>query len=81
MLNPAKLKYQMLGVSNENNLETHAKCLAKLKLKKAWVVYNLDGYDELTTTSKNLYIEIQNGKVSKKQILDPKEFGFKTRRN
>ena len=80
LLNPAKLKYQMLGVSSENNLETHAKCLAKLKLKKAWVVYNLNGYDELTTTSKNLYIEIKNGKVSKKKILDPKEFGLKTRK-
>ena len=27
-----------------------------------------------------MYIEIKNGKVSKKKILDPKEFGFKTRK-
>ncbi len=80
LLNPAILKYQLLGVSDQKNLETHAKCLAKLKLKKAWIVYNLNGYDELTTTSKNLFIEIKNGKIGKKKILDPKEFGFKKRK-
>ncbi len=79
LLNPAKLSYQLLGVSDEKNLQTHSECIAKLNLKKAWVVYNLDGYDELTTTSNNLIIEIKNGKISKKKILDPKELGFKIR--
>ncbi len=81
LLNPAKLDYQLLGVSDEKNLETHAKCISKLNLKKAWVVFNLNGYDELTTTSKNLFIEIKNGKVSKKKILDPREIGFKIRKD
>ena len=81
MLNPVKLDYQLLGVSDEKNLETHAKCISKLKLKKAWVVYNLNGYDELTTTSKNLFIEVKNGKVSKKRVLDPGEIGFKIRKD
>ena len=79
LLNPVKLNYQLIGVSDEKNLETHAKCIAMLNLKKAWVVFNSDGYDELTTTSKNLYIEIKNGVVSKKKKLDPKELGFKVR--
>ncbi len=80
LLNPAGLKYQLLGVSDEKNLETHAKCLAKLKLKRAWVVHNMNGFDELTTTSKNIYIEIKNGIVSKKKILDPQKLGFKIRK-
>ena len=80
LLNPAGLKYQLLGVSDEKNLETHAKCLAKLKLKRAWVVHNMNGFDELTTTSKNIYIEIKNGIVSKKKILDPQQLGFKIRK-
>ncbi len=79
LLNPTDLTYQLLGVSDEKILDTHAKCIAKLKLKKAWVVYNLNGFDELTTTSKNLIIEIKNGKIGKKRILDPQEFGFKLR--
>mgnify|MGYP001187918734 CR=1 FL=1 len=80
LLNPAGLKYQLLGVSDEKNLETHARCLAKLKLKRAWVVHNMNGFDELTTTSKNIYIEIKNGIVSKKKILDPQQLGFKIRK-
>ncbi len=80
LLNPVKLNYQLLGVSDEKNLETHAKCLATLNLKKAWVVFNTNGYDELTSTSSNLYIEIKNGIISKKMKLDPKEFGFKVRK-
>jgi len=79
LLNPVKLNYQIIGVSDEKNLETHAKCLSMLKLKKAWVVFNTDGYDELTSTSNNLYIEIKDGIISKKKKLDPKEFGFKVR--
>ena len=34
LLNPVKLKYQLLGVSNEKNLITHAKCLRKMNLKR-----------------------------------------------
>ncbi len=79
LLNPVRLNYQIIGVSNEKNLETHAKCISKLKLKKAWVVFNTNGYDELTSTSNNLYIEIKNGIISRKKKLDPKEFGFKVR--
>ena len=34
-------------------LATHAKCMKQLKIKKGWVVFNENGYDELTTTSNN----------------------------
>ena len=57
LLNPVKLKYQLLGVSDEKNLAiTHAKCMKQLKIKKGWVVFNENGYDELTTTSNNIYV-------------------------
>jgi anthranilate phosphoribosyltransferase len=80
LLNPLKLKYQLLGVSNCENLLTHAKCLSKMNLKKAWVVFGEKGYDELTTTSKNYIIEVKKNKISKVKILDPKEIGFKIRK-
>ena len=48
-----------------------------MKLKHGW--FNTNGYDELTSTSNNLYIEIKNGIISRKKKLDPKEFGFKVR--
>ncbi len=80
LLNPVKLKYQLLGVSHKRNLITHAKCLSKFNLKKAWVVFNEKGYDELTTTSKNFYIEICGTKISKIKILQPTKLGFKVRK-
>ena len=61
------------------NLITHAKCLKKMNLKKGWVVYNENGYDELTTTSNNFFIEIKNGKLMQKKIISPKSLGFKIR--
>ena len=78
LLNPANIKYQLLGVSNERNLYTHSKCLSFLKIKKAWVVFNLQGYDELTTTSQNLIVEIKENKISKVKKINPVDLGFKT---
>ena len=69
-----------MGVSDKINIETHARCLSKLNLKKAWVVYNEKGYDELTTTSKNYFIEIKKDKLSKINILEPQKLGFKIRK-
>ena len=77
LLNPTNPSFQIIGVSDENNLKTHSKCLKDLKVKKAWVVYNTNGYDELTTLSKNKFIEITKKGVSKVKILDPSKFGFK----
>ena len=80
LLNPIDLKFQLMGVSDKINIETHARCLSKLNLKKAWVVNNEKGYDELTTTSKNYFIEIKKDKVSKINILEPQKLGFKIRK-
>ena len=79
LLNPVKLSYQLLGVSEEKNLITHAKCLKQLGIKKAWVVFNEKGYDELTTTSNNYFVEIKNGKLKQKKIINPRDLGFKIR--
>ena len=50
-----------------------------MNLKRGWVVYNENGYDELTTTSNNFFIEIKNGKLMQKKIINPKSLGFKIR--
>ena len=38
--------------------------MKQLNIKKGWVVYNEKGYDELTTTSNNIYVEIKDGKIN-----------------
>jgi anthranilate phosphoribosyltransferase len=77
LLNPVNLSYQLLGVSDEKNLNSHAKCLKDLKIKRGWVVHNMNGYDELTTTSKNKVLEIYNNNISRIKIIEPKDLGFK----
>ena len=79
LLNPVKLKYQLLGVSDEKNLMTHAKCMKQLGIKKGWVVYNENGFDELTTTSNNIFVEIKDGKLKPKRKINPISLGFKLR--
>ena len=61
LLNPAKLTYQIIGVSEEKNLITHAKCLKKFGIKNAWIVFCKKGYDELTTISDNIIVTLEYG--------------------
>lgn len=77
LLNPTKLDFQLLGVSSKLNLETHALCLKRKVMKSSWVVHNLDGYDELTTTSPNLVYKINGKKVFKNITITPEEAGLK----
>ena len=41
--------------------------MRELGIKKGWVVFNEKGYDELTTTSNNFYLEIKDGKLNQKK--------------
>lgn len=77
LLNPSRLKYQLLGVGNKKNLDTHAKCLSKMNLKSSWVVHNMDGYDELTTTSPNIVVKVEKNKISNKIKITPEQAGLK----
>ena len=77
LLNPSNISFQLLGVTEKKFLETHSKCLSRMNLKESWVIHNLDGYDELTTTSTNLVVKIKGKKVSKTLKLSPREIGLK----
>ncbi|MDC3091421.1 anthranilate phosphoribosyltransferase [Rickettsiales bacterium] len=76
LLNPAKLKYQLLGVGEKKNLKTHSNCLSKMDLKSAWVVNSENGFDELTTTSPNFVYKIKDNKISKLYKIFPEEAGL-----
>ena len=49
----------------------------RFETKKAWVVHNFNGYDELTTVSKNKVVEIKNGIISEKKLLIQKRLVLK----
>lgn len=77
LLNPAKTKYQLIGCSDRRIAKDIATTLARLKKKKCWVVYGLDGMDEITTTDDTLIYKMEDGQVAKSEIFNPEEYGIK----
>lgn len=73
LLNPAPLTGQLMGVYDENLIDTVAKVLFDLGLDRALVVHGDDGLDEITTTTTSTVCEIKNGKI-KKYKLDPRDY-------
>lgn len=61
--NPAKARYQLMGVFDERWVEPLAKVLGNLGTRRAWVVHGRDGLDEITTTTETAVAELAEGKV------------------
>lgn len=76
LLNPARLDYQLLGVNSKFNLRTHAMYLKKKNMKTAWVIHNLDGYDELTTTAPNIVFKVVGSRIYQNIKITPEEAGL-----
>src|SRR5713101_3769990 len=52
LTNPARAPFQIVGVWHRSLLERVASALARLGVKKAWVVHGADGLDEITIADK-----------------------------
>src|SRR5207244_4144429 len=52
LTNPAQAPFQIVGVWHRSLLERVASALARLGVKKAWVVHGADGLDEITIADK-----------------------------
>lgn len=76
LTNPARVKYQVIGVYSEVLLEPIAKVLRNLGTIRAMVVHGKDSLDEITVTGKTQIAELKDGMV-KKYKFDPTTLGFK----
>ena len=76
LINPAPLSGQLLGIYDENLIETVGKVLLSLGLDRAMVVHGDDGLDEITITTTTTVCEIRNGKMRTFK-LNPQDYGFK----
>jgi anthranilate phosphoribosyltransferase/anthranilate synthase/phosphoribosyltransferase len=74
--NPANPPRQIVGVSNQNQIEPMAKALQILGTEYAWVVHGIDGLDEITLTGETLVAEVTKEKI-RKFTLKPEDFGVK----
>lgn len=75
LTNPAKPTYQLLGVYDESLVEPLAKVLDRLGVKRALVVYNREGLDELATCGDNVVCELKGG-FCRTTVLSPEELGL-----
>jgi anthranilate synthase/phosphoribosyltransferase len=73
--NPAGVKYQVVGVYDQNLTEKIAKVLGELGSKRVFVVSADDGLDEISLCSKTKITEYCEGKINT-FFIDPKDYGF-----
>ena len=75
LTNPAKPSYILLGVYDESMLETMAKVLINLGLKKGMVVFGQDRLDEISASAPTSVCEFENGELQRYEIC-PEDFGL-----
>jgi len=75
LLNPAQVKYQVIGVYDPNVLSIYAETMQNLGFENAMVVHG-NGLDEISTTGPTQVFELENGRIMEYEIK-PEDFGFK----
>lgn len=75
--NPAGTKRQLIGLFNPNLTEVIAKVLHSLGSERAFVVYGLEGLDEISLFSKTQVSELKNGEVTT-YCIEPSSAGLRS---
>ena len=74
LCNPAGAPYQLIGAPSAEAAGLMANALARLGLKRGFVVHGSDGLDEITTTGRTLVFEVRGGQVGQLYV-EPEAFG------
>ena len=77
LTNPARPPFQILGVSNRSVSGTVALALARLGVKKAWVVHGGDGLDEITIADRTFVAAASIDRGVETFAISPEDFGLK----
>lgn len=75
LTNPANPEYFLLGVYDEYLVEPVAKVLAKLGVKRAFVVYGQDKLDEISASAPTTICELKDG-YYRTEVIKPEDFGL-----
>lgn len=75
LANPARLRRQLVGVSDPAMAEKMAGVLQSQGAVRALVVYGHDGLDELTTADTSTVLDLQDGQV-RTYVVDPHALGL-----
>ncbi len=74
LTNPARPRYQLLGVSSPDLVDLMADALLKLGVESALVVHSYDGTDEISVAGKTMVREVREGTVRTYDV-SPEDFG------
>jgi len=75
LLNPLRVRRQVVGVYSADLLEPVAEALGALGTEAALVVHGRDGLDELTVTAPSDVIRLQEGALTR-LVIDPSDHGL-----
>lgn len=76
LTNPAKAKFQVIGVPSKELAEKIAAVLHRLGTQHSLVVHGMDGMDEISITGKSLVWDINRRGVSPPYEVLPEDLGF-----
>jgi anthranilate phosphoribosyltransferase len=75
LTNPARAEIQVAGTWSDEAAEKIAGALARLGLRRGYVVHGSDGLGELTLTGPSTVFSIHDG-IVERETLSPEDFGF-----
>lgn len=75
LTNPASPSMMLLGVYDESLVEPLAKVMSGLGIRRGFVVYCRERFDEITTCAPTSVCEIKEG-YFKSFVISPEDFGF-----
>jgi anthranilate phosphoribosyltransferase len=76
LTNPAGAPRQLVGVSAPEYVEVLAQALASMGCERALVVHGEEGLDELSVTGPTRVIEVEEGRVAARTMVEPEALGL-----
>jgi anthranilate phosphoribosyltransferase len=75
LTNPAQAEMQVAGTWSESAAEKLAGAMARLGVRRAYVVHGSDGLGELTITANSVVFSVEGGRIDR-MTLSPEDFGI-----
>ncbi len=76
LINPARVKRQLIGFFSEQAMRKVAQVVKKLGGKRYLLVHSQDGLDEISVSAPTSAILVEKGKIQEMEII-PEDYGFK----
>lgn len=76
LVNPANVRYQVIGAFNKETAQKMIQILGNLQTENAYTVNSHDGLDEVSTTSQSEIFELKTHLSGDSVIFDPRSLGY-----